>query len=335
MLSDLIARSQYSITMSNTSAGSNRFVEIVRILTSPPAASEASWFASLGIFAFAFPFLKKILPNTLANPAHSKEFIQITKKMMDIRRQLNQASGSQAQGRDRDYLDHLLEWYDELETNAEYKKAGITDLSIYNLGILLFVASQDQISLILTSLIYFASQNSDIENKLRDEVDRIWEKSGGSFDHDVLSELTYLNACILEATRLYPFFIRMERICTKDWRDETRGIEIKRGQVVQIPIWAANRNPKYFENPDEFKPERFLPGNRETMHPYAFASFGFGPRNCLGKRLAMEIMVMLAAYLLRELKFVKRMDTKLTFIPAGPFIAAHEPILFDLGIRNK
>jgi cytochrome P450 len=104
---------------------------------------------------------------------------------------------------------------------------------------------------------------------------------------------------------------------------------------VIISLWGANRNPEYVDDPEDFKPSRFMPGNKEKMHPYAFTSFGFGPRNCAGKRLATEMMLLLAAYLAKEFRFVKREYTKLQFLPAGLFFSAHEPIYFDVELRNK
>ncbi|CAL8112255.1 unnamed protein product [Orchesella dallaii] len=72
-----------------------------------------------------------------------------------------------------------------------------------------------------------------------------------------------------------PPFYRPERIlCGKDWSHN--GISIKKGTVVMIPTCAANRNPKFYpDEPDKFKPERFLPENKGKLGPFAFTSFGF------------------------------------------------------------
>lgn len=55
------------------------------------------------------------------------------------------------------------------------------------------------------------------------------------------------------------------------------------GAYVMIFIYAMNRNPKYYPDPENFDPDRFSPENRVNKHPYEFLSFSAGPRNCIGK----------------------------------------------------
>lgn len=47
-----------------------------------------------------------------------------------------------------------------------------------------------------------------------------------------------------------------------------------------ITAWAVHRNENEYPDPEEYKPERFLPENKKEMNPYAFMTFGTGPRNC-------------------------------------------------------
>ena len=51
---------------------------------------------------------------------------------------------------------------------------------------------------------------------------------------------------------------------------------------IPIPVWSIHHDSKYWEEPYEFRPERFLPENKHKIHQYAYLPFGHGPRNCIG-----------------------------------------------------
>ena len=81
---------------------------------------------------------------------------------------------------------------------------------------------------------------------------------------------------------------RIERITTTDCFIDN--IYLPKDTVIVIPIWALHLDPDNFEEPDTFKPERFLPENQENIKDCTYMPFATGPRNCIGMRLAlMEI----------------------------------------------
>lgn len=86
---------------------------------------------------------------------------------------------------------------------------------------------------------------------------------------------------MLETLRLYPPAARTERSCTKDYTIPGTDSVIEKGMIIGIPIYGIQRDPEYYENPDKFDPERFLPERKAARHPYSFAPFGHGPRNCI------------------------------------------------------
>ncbi len=49
---------------------------------------------------------------------------------------------------------------------------------------------------------------------------------------------------------------------------------IKKGMRVEMPIYSCHRNPEFFPEPEEFRPERFLKENAEDLVPYTFRAFG-------------------------------------------------------------
>lgn len=70
------------------------------------------------------------------------------------------------------------------------------------------------------------------------------------------------------------------------------GYNVPKGTVVFADFYITGRNPNYFEEPEKFKPERWL--KKGEGHPYGSLPFSFGPRMCLGRRVAeLELWVLM------------------------------------------
>ena len=93
--------------------------------------------------------------------------------------------------------------------------------------------------------------------------------------------------------RLYPPGWAFTRTPIAD--DEVAGERISAGSVVIVSSYANQRSPRFWDDPEAFDPERFAPGARESIAPYAFFPFGVGPHACIGKHMAeIETKVALA-----------------------------------------
>jgi len=320
LLTDMISRCCFSVQIENPHDPYNMFVDIVRGLLSPD--NVGSQF--LEILTYSFPWLQRFAPGMM-DAKRSDAFREIFLQMMDARRK----SGEKK----RDVIDLCIEQMDKMDT-PEYKRIGITEQTIICQAFVFFFAGQDQISNVSSVMMNFILKNPEVEKKVYQELDAFLERHKGKIEFENINELQYLNACLMEALRFVPFFSRTERVCTKDWESKEFNLKVQKGMTMIIPIWAANQNPKYFKNPETFDPERFMPANKDKLHPYALTSFGFGPRSCIAQKFSLDTMLLMNAFVLKQFKFHLREDSEPVFIPAGPFISPHLPFYFDVTARN-
>src|SRR5690606_26852943 len=112
-----------------------------------------------------------------------------------------------------------------------------------------------------------------------------------------IKAMVWHKAVIEEAMRLFPPAPAMIRQAVAD--DVIEGHEVKAGDSIVIAPWLIQRHEKLWDEPDVFKPERFLPENRKNIDRYAWLPFSGGPRICIGAAFAMQEAVIALAEILK------------------------------------
>ncbi|EJF60561.1 cytochrome P450 [Dichomitus squalens LYAD-421 SS1] len=164
--------------------------------------------------------------------------------------------------------------------------------------------------------IYELSRHPEIQAKLREELAAV--KGEPTYD-DFQARLPYLEAVLRETLRLYPGLPYIERVATVPDSiplgepvklsngEVVSQIPVLPGQVVVIPCIAIHRMDSVWEDPDVFRPERWLkdlPASEKLCSGWANTlAFSDGPRNCVGYRLAIFQYKVILTYLLERLKF--------------------------------
>ena len=124
---------------------------------------------------------------------------------------------------------------------------------------------------------YSLAQHPEYQAKAQEELDRIiGDRNTDYFDWEDLSKMEYLGCCLKEALRLHspvPFIMRQ---ITKEV--EIEGIKFPVGTRFTVHLYNLHHNPHVWEDPMEYRPDRFLPENLQQKDSFAFVPFSAGPR---------------------------------------------------------
>src|SRR5699024_1380383 len=119
-----------------------------------------------------------------------------------------------------------------------------------------------------------------------------------------LSRFEYLNAVVNESLRIYSPGLLTERQASKDITLQTEDgrvrIDLKKGDIVLLPIYSMHRDPDQFPAPEVFRPERFI--GEPNHHESCYIPFGSGPRNCVAKSLALMEVKFATLHTIRQYK---------------------------------
>lgn len=190
-----------------------------------------------------------------------------------------------------DILDH------HLIAQRENPLAELTDDMLASQAFL-FLLGVDNTVLALELTTYFFTVFPEAQQRAYEEIRSI-VGSKTAFDYEDYQKMKYLYASLLESLRLVPVGAFIDRICTTD--TVVAGQEINEGMVVEFNMHHMQMNPDYFPEPEKYKPERFLKDQEGPPSELeAYLAFGKGPKNCVGRRLAlMNMMVLLSKLVLR------------------------------------
>ncbi|XP_050308966.1 cytochrome P450 4c21-like [Anthonomus grandis grandis] len=112
-----------------------------------------------------------------------------------------------------------------------------------------------------------------------------------------MQSLKYTEAVISETLRVLPTVPLFGRYCSEDVDIGTK--VVPKGANVFISAYHIHRNPKYWKDPLRFDPTRFLPENIGKIPPGAYVPFSAGPRNCIGQLMAMYLIKITIANVIR------------------------------------
>jgi len=173
---------------------------------------------------------------------------------------------------------------------------GMSDELVLSESMQLLVAGHETSSNALSWILYLLSSRPDCLERLRAEFDSVLGGAPLSYSH--VPKFEFAIQVIQEALRLYPPFWMVDRMALSD--DRAGEIAIPRGSTVIVFIYGAHHAPRYWENPENFNPERFAKANEKLHTPFTHLPFGAGPRGCIGGNYATLQILMILSVVLRK-----------------------------------
>jgi cytochrome P450 family 6 len=231
-----------------------------------------------------------------------------------------------------DIIDVMVELKKEDKSKHEIE---LTDDMIYAQAAVITLAGFETSSSTTSFTLYELSLQQSLQKRVRNEIKEMLLRHQGKLEYESVSnasEMPLLHQVIKETLRKYAVVPILDRICTKEYSLKPYSdFVIPVGMPVVIPIYPLGRDEKIFEDPLAYNPDRFDPENLKNYHPGTQVSFGIGPRNCIGERLAYIQEKLALVKVLMNFRVEANCNTPrdLVFVKKAMLIQSEQPLLID------
>lgn len=186
-----------------------------------------------------------------------------------------------------------------LAARDEETGEGMSPRQLRDEALTIFAAGHETTANAMSWTFYLLARHPEVEGQLQAELD---ETLGGRPPElSDLARLRYTGAVVKESMRMYPPVPTFGREAAED--QDLGGYELRKGTQIIVSQWVTHRDPRYFDDPELFRPERWLDGSTDDIPKYAYFPFGGGPRQCIGKGFAEMEAALLLASLSRRYSF--------------------------------
>ncbi|GBM07777.1 Cytochrome P450 3A41 [Araneus ventricosus] len=293
---DIISAQAFAMNVDSLKNPEDLLLRSAKIVFDLPFASKIVFFGrcfpELGFFAMAANFLSMFIRNKGYIPP-----LKITQVLEVIIRERRSNPKLKAAP---DLLQWLMEasnFDSDLEKDNSNKKEEalsesskllkkrqtLTDVEVISNALVVFLAGFETTSSALAFAFYFLAKYQELQQKMQEEIDLLIEKEG-QLDYYNVSNFQLMERFLLESMRFYPpainFVIRLS-VADVDYGY----VSIPKGMEINIPVEYIHHSDEFWEQPEEFDPDRFLPGSSAKRHSCSYMAFGTGPRSCIGQRL--------------------------------------------------
>jgi len=197
---------------------------------------------------------------------------------------------------------------------------GMTDAQVRDEVVTMLLAGHETTAMALSFGLWFLAGDPVSAQGVAAEAAAVL--SGEVVRADEVSRLTKANAAFKETLRLRPPLWLFGREARQDF--VAGRWQLRAGEQVLIAPWLMHRNPRWFADPEVFRPQRWEGDFEERLPRHAFLPFGSGPRVCAGLHFALMEGAVVVATLMRQWEVARAdagelpLSAAITLRPAGP-----------------
>ncbi|MBB4908440.1 cytochrome P450 [Actinophytocola algeriensis] len=181
-------------------------------------------------------------------------------------------------------------------TEDEETGARLTDEQLRDQVMIMLWAGHETGANVLTWTWYRLGMHPEVQQRVLREIDD--ELDGRPPTLADCSKLTYTRSVLDEVQRLYPQQWLASRRSLEE--DEIGGFRVPAGTDIFFSPYHAHRHPEFWDEPEEFRPERFTADEVAKRDRSAYLPFGSGPHLCIGNQFAMTEMLLVIASTLQR-----------------------------------
>lgn len=277
--------------------------------------------ALLSSYRHAYIGMQRVLPEWF--PTGSRRTLRRSTRRIDdlLTGVIREARAGEERG--SDLLSRLLAATDD-------DGAGMDDRQLRDEIVTMFLAGHETTAIALTAALYLLARYPQVAARVRGEVDEVL--AGRAAEAADLARLRFTDAVVRESMRLYPPAWIIGREAVRELR-LANGVVVPAGGQVLISQWVIHRDGRWFDAPEEFRPDRWLDGSTANLHRHAYIPFGSGPRVCIGNHFAMLEAVLILATLVQRLDLAARPESVLELVPAVTLRPA-KPVRLYMAARS-
>ena len=175
----------------------------------------------------------------------------------------------------------------------------MSDQQLRDEVVTLFLAGHETTANALAWTWWLLTQHPEVEQKLHAELEHVL---GGRLPTmEDLPQLAYTSHILTESLRLYPPAWAMARLAVED--HEILGYPVPKGTGITVSQWIVHRDPRWYEAPDAFIPERWEGNLLKELPRMVYFPFGAGSRQCIGNAFALMEATLVLATIAQRYRF--------------------------------